>query len=80
MQTYAASEAKAHLSQILDEVEEGKKVVISRHGQSIAILEPYPQIEKKENKVAEAIDAIKVMRKGVTLGGLSIRYKRHHNP
>ena len=74
MHTYGAFEAKTHLGQILDEVEQGKSVVISRHGREIAILKPYPLIDDNQHRVAKAIQAIRTMRKGVTLGDdLSIK-------
>ncbi len=68
MHTYGAFEAKTHLGQILDEVEQGKSVVISRHGRVIAILKPYTQAEENENRALKAIRAIKTMRKNVKLG------------
>ena len=41
-----AFEAKTHLSKLLDAVERGERVIITRHGKRVAILEPAPA-EKK---------------------------------
>jgi prevent-host-death family protein len=38
MQTVSLAEAKAHLSEILNQVEAGEEVVITRHGQPVARL------------------------------------------
>jgi prevent-host-death family protein len=40
MREIQASEAKTHLAQLLDEVERGETVVITRHGKAIARLVP----------------------------------------
>lgn len=74
MLTYGAFDAKTHLSQILNEVEQGKAVVITRHGREIAIIRPYGAVEDSQDRVTKAIQAIRTMRKNVTLGAdLSIK-------
>ena len=40
MREIHASEAKTHLPQILDQVERGETVIITRHGRAIARLVP----------------------------------------
>lgn len=40
--TVGAFEAKTHLSRLLDEVEAGKRVIISRHGKPVAELSAPP--------------------------------------
>ncbi len=40
MRTVGAFEAKTHLSQLLDQVESGETVVITRHGEPVAELVP----------------------------------------
>ena len=42
MKSIGAFEAKTHFSQYLDEVEKGVEVVITRRGQPVALLIPYP--------------------------------------
>lgn len=65
-------EAKTHLPQLLDRVEKGERVSISRRGKVVAILMPAPN--PKTVSVEEAIQKLKTLRSGVTLGkGLSIK-------
>lgn len=40
MKTVGAFEAKTHLAQLLDEVERGERVTITRHGKAVALLVP----------------------------------------
>jgi prevent-host-death family protein len=72
MSTVGAFEAKTHLSRLLDKVEAGEEVTITRHGEPVAKLVPVkPARTKKE--VDALIAEIKRTRKGTSLGGLSIR-------
>jgi prevent-host-death family protein len=64
-----AYEAKTRLSSLLDKVEQGEEVVITRHGAPVARLVPARVANKAE--IDEAIAQLKEMRKGLTLGGLS---------
>ena len=52
-----ASEAKTHLPQLLDEVERGATIVITRHGRRIARL--VPEAQRRQQEIAEALDNIK---------------------
>jgi prevent-host-death family protein len=63
-------DAKTHLARLLDEVETGQEITITRHGKPIARLVP---LGPRRRSVAEAIDAIRQSRKGRTLGGVRIR-------
>jgi len=58
MKTVQASEAKSRLLQLLDDVERGETVVITRHGRPIARLEP-----EAERRSAEIDTAIEDLRK-----------------
>lgn len=51
-----ASAAKTHLPQLLDEVERGETIVITRRGRRIARL--VPEAERRQQEVKEAIDNI----------------------
>src|ERR1700680_3975663 len=51
-----ASEAKTHLPQLLDEVERGATIVITRHGRRIARL--VPEAQRRQQESYEALDAI----------------------
>jgi prevent-host-death family protein len=54
MREIQASEAKAHLSQLLDDVEHGETLIITRHGHPIARLTPEPHNRRAEVKKAIA--------------------------
>jgi prevent-host-death family protein len=67
--TIGAFEAKTHLSSLLDRVAGGEDVLITKHGKPVARLIKAEQVDRKQ--VDEAVAALKRMRKGTTLGGLS---------
>ena len=71
MKTIGAYEAKTHLPALLDEVAAGGRIQITKHGKPIAIL--IPAEEMPDMSVKEAIATLKELRKGRTLGGISIR-------
>jgi prevent-host-death family protein len=54
-----ASEAKTHLLRLLDQVERGETVVITRHGRPIARLEP--EAERRRADMAAAIEDIRAL-------------------
>ncbi len=61
-----AFEAKTHLSALLERVERGEEILITRHGRPVARLAPVaPQ---PDADVAEAVARLKAMR--LSLGGL----------
>jgi prevent-host-death family protein len=45
-----ASEAKTHLPQLLDEVERGETIIITRHGPPIARIVPEASQRQQENR------------------------------
>jgi prevent-host-death family protein len=53
MRMVQASEAKTHLPQLLDEVERGETIVITRHGRAIARI--VPEAERRQDEVDRAI-------------------------
>jgi prevent-host-death family protein len=61
MKQVQASAAKARFAELLDEVERGETVVITRHGKAIAHL--VPDEEARRANARRAMDAIKEMRK-----------------
>jgi prevent-host-death family protein len=61
MRTIQASEAKTNLLRILDDVERGETVVITRHGKPVARLSP--QVEIDEERVKRAVASILCIRK-----------------
>jgi prevent-host-death family protein len=67
-------EAKTNFSALLDRVERGEEVVITRHGQPVARLVSAKGLDKA--KADEAIARWKEVRKGLSLGGLSFKELR----
>ena len=61
MREIQASEAKTHLPKLLDEVEQGETLVITRHGQRIARL--VPEADQRRAEVVAAIQALKAYRR-----------------
>ncbi len=72
MREIGAFEAKSRLGQILDLVEAGEEVVITRRGKIVARLVP-PGAPTDRERGRRAALRIREMRRGVALGGLSIR-------
>lgn len=60
MRQVQASEAKAHLPQLLDEVEHGETIIITRHGRAIARL--VPEAQRRQEEIDRAIETIKKLR------------------
>jgi prevent-host-death family protein len=69
MITVGAFEAKTHLSALLDRVAAGEEVTITKHGKPVARLVGTQQIDRA--RADEAVEMLKELRKGTTLGGLS---------
>ena len=68
MKTVGAFQAKTQLSQLLDQVEKGEAVTITRHGRPVAVLAPVAP--GKPAKTGEQwLAEMKRLRRGITLGG-----------
>lgn len=63
MREVQASEAKTHFSSLLDDVERGETLVITRHGKRIARLEP--EKDEQQAKVAETFAKLDELRKTI---------------
>lgn len=61
MKQIQASEAKAKLAELLDAVERGETIVITRHGKPIARL--VRERELRQREIEQAITEIKAARK-----------------
>ena len=72
MRTFGAFEAKNRLGALLDLVEQGEEVIITRHGKPAARLVA-AAVEPDKSDALRAVEEIRRMRKGVTLGGISIK-------
>ena len=68
MKTVGAFQAKTHLSQLLDQVEKGEVVTITRHGQPVAVLAP-AALARPAKTGEQWLAEMKQLRKGITLGG-----------
>ena len=60
MREIQASRAKAHLSQLLDDVERGETLIITRHGRAIARI--VPEEDRRQEEVDKAIPNIRALR------------------
>ena len=72
MREIGAFEAKSKLGQLLDQVEHGEEIVITRRGRPVARLAPIEPGFDRE-KARRAVAGILEMSKGVTLDGLKIK-------
>lgn len=74
MQAIGAFEAKTHFSELLVKVSHGESIIITRHGEEVAMLIPIDASKVRKSATQASIDTIRSLRKGVTLGkNLSIK-------
>lgn len=66
-----ASDAQAQLFQLLDEVERGATITITRHGSPVALLLPATDVDRR--RIEETIEALKEFRRGKRLGPVTLR-------
>jgi prevent-host-death family protein len=66
MDTVPAFEAKTKFSELLDRVEAGEEVTITRHGQPVARI--VPVVRHDPERIRKAVDRWMEHRKGLTLG------------
>mgnify|MGYP000453943480 CR=1 FL=1 len=71
MREIGAAEAESTLGSLLDLVEKGEEVVITREGKRVARL--VRDTGHDREKARQAVEAILEMSKGATLGGLKIK-------
>ena len=67
-----AYEAKTHLSDLLEKVEAGEEITITKHGAPIARLVPVKKEASPEERLA-AIERIQKLALGLSLGGLKVK-------
>jgi prevent-host-death family protein len=68
MREVQSSDAKAHLPQLLDEVERGETIIITRHGRPIARI--VPDADNRAAETRKAMDRIAAFRQ--TMPDLSV--------
>ena len=61
MREIQASEAKTHLPQLLDDVERGETLIITRHGRAIARI--VPEATRRQEEIDSAIATIRALQK-----------------
>ncbi len=71
MQTIGSYQAKTHLPKLIDRVIKGEKIMITRHGVPVAILQSPDAEGKKDPK--KVIAELKQFRKSHTLQNLIIK-------
>ena len=78
MKTLQFTEAKARLSEVLDEVERGEVVEITRHGRTVARI--VPEIDRRRERIERTMKAMEELRRSAPATGLTIdeiREMRH---
>ena len=70
MRSVGAYEAKTHLPSLLEQVERGETITITKHGRDVARLVPVTPNSKTPDEV---IAALRAARSGVRIGRLSVR-------
>jgi prevent-host-death family protein len=71
MTSVGAFEAKTHLNELLQRASKGETIRITRRGVPIAKLVPPDAGEKEDAR--NLVEAIRQLRKGTTLGNITIR-------
>ena len=71
-ESVGAYDAKTHFSELLQRVEGGEEVTITRHGAPVARMIPVRRKSTREKR-RQAIDAIRKLARGNSLGGLRIK-------
>lgn len=72
MHEIGAFEAKNKLSALLDLVENGEEIVITRRGKAVAKL-VRPDVGIDRVKARRAMEGLLAARRGLTLGGLKVK-------
>jgi prevent-host-death family protein len=67
MREIQASDAKTHLPRLLDDVERGETLIITRHGRAIARL--VPETSRRDAEIAEAVAALRALRRSIEARG-----------
>ena len=77
MKQFGAFEAKTHFSELLADVINGEKFIITKHGEQVAMIIPFKQEDKTIDPIQDAIKSLKNLRKGINLGkNLTIQQMR----
>ena len=70
MKRVGSYEAKTHLPRLLDEVEAGEVITITKHGRVVAVLSP---ARPERSAAVAAAEALRMFRRGHRLRGVRIK-------
>lgn len=68
MQTIGAFQAKTHFSALLEQVEKGEQIIITKHGRPVARLIPETKVDRES--IQHTITRIKKFAQAHTLRGI----------
>ncbi len=68
MQIIGAFQAKTHFSALLEQVEKGEQIIITKHNHPVARLIPVAGVDLE--RIKENIQRFKILAQAHTLGGL----------
>lgn len=71
MKTIGTFEAKTHLSSLLEQVERGEEITITRHGKAIARLVPVGAVDR--GGLTDTVGRLKAFRRGRRLGDVTAK-------
>ena len=71
MRTVGTFEAKTHLSTLLEQVERGEEITITRHGKAVARLVPLLAVDR--GGLEDTVARLKAFRRGRRLGDVSAK-------
>jgi prevent-host-death family protein len=71
MKTVGTFEAKTHLSALLEQVERGEEVTITKHGKAVARLVPVGGVSR--DRLEDTVARLKAFRRGRRIGDLSVK-------
>lgn len=74
MQTIGAFQAKTYFSALLEQVEKGDQIIITKHGRPVARL--VPAVGTDRERIKEIIQHFKKLSQSHTLGGLNWKQLR----
>jgi len=72
VQHIALFEARNRLSELIDRVQDGEEIVITRRGKAVARLVPASAVDAAQ-RALDAVAGLRASRQGVSLGRLSSR-------
>lgn len=72
MREVQASDAKTHLPRLLDEVERGHTIIITRHGRPIARI--VPEVSSRQVEIAKVVEQLRALRASIAARGEALTW------